>query len=126
MTRLIREADFEAITKCVQFKEDANFKTLESDLCKCLFDEACWPNFTPPPSKQRDLLKDLLKSENDDLAKIQKLYGFTNENEWGDEYQDINVPADIEPIIQLIEDKQVALSRLLTPLSGKFKRWASH
>lgn len=118
MTRLIHEADFKAITACDCFNKETDFVALEHELCRFFFDKNLRPDYTPPPGKRRKLVKQFLTSTNKQMAQITKMYGFTNENAWGEEFKDIYVPPDLEGVVENLEENKALLSGLLEQSVG--------
>jgi len=119
MSRLIHEADFKAITACDCFNKETDFGALERELCRFFFDKSLHPDFTPSPGEMRKLVKQITTNTNKQMAQITKMFGFTNENAWGEEFLDINVPSDLEVVVENLEENKALLSDILEQSVGK-------
>jgi hypothetical protein len=112
MVRMIGEADFDAVKRCVDYKDNVSFDDLEKELVALFFDESLRPKLSPTPAKQRDLVNELLSNSNKQIDQIENLYGFPYENSFGAEMLYLDIPPHLNSIVENIEANQLALEIL--------------
>ncbi len=112
---------FQTVKNCIKYKDGADLKEMERELSACRGDKTLHPDLDPSLAKQRDLVKRLLNTTEEQIALVKKLYGTKCVDEDRKELIIIDAPPYLEDAVERIETNCIQFETLLHGVPEKLK-----